>query len=326
MRRPRSARSAAWSFEKSALAARARQFSDPPRRKPYYGGCWECSGLHKRVALLQAQKEELHSLAASQRKEPRHLEQERSRLHANAELAQVDFALESCSRWCAADVTRMELEQLRTERRQLEEELAAWRSSPARLRSGRQAEAQHSAAREAWLSERRELEQELTRERARIAAFEDEVKARREQDLAEKSLRASAVQALREEALQHRALVSEADRELWSAEAALAAAKEKLRRGRPPSLLQADEERLAKAKASLSREQEERRVGAEDLREAAEDLERLRKELNSLTAENTSLRSGLQRTIEGLERIQRQTLAFDTVQAPLSFLRPQDWM
>eukprot|EP00930_Biecheleria_cincta_P090455 TRINITY_DN79837_c0_g1_i1.p1 TRINITY_DN79837_c0_g1~~TRINITY_DN79837_c0_g1_i1.p1 ORF type:complete len:314 (-),score=79.56 TRINITY_DN79837_c0_g1_i1:369-1310(-) len=310
-RRPRSARSA-WSADVSAAAARARRFSDAPCPRGCSrcsNGSWACSGLHKRVLLLRRQKDELHLLADAQRRDLRKLEAECGRLRSNAELVQADLAMESCSRWCAADITRLELEQLRSERRQLENELESWRNSPAKLRSSRRAEAQHAAAREAWFSERRRLEQDVASEQARLATLEEELSWRREHESEERALRASAVRALREDAAERRRLCADAERELWDAEAALAARRKK-NGTYTSSALQADEGRLAKAKAELARESEERRLGTDELRRVAQELEALRQELKGVEANNVQLRSGLQWTIDGLEKIQREPVAF----------------
>lgn len=177
--------------------------------------------------LLRSQKDELHLLADHQRRELRKLEAECGRLRSNAELAQADLAMERSSRWCAADITRYELDQLRSERKQLGEELESWRNSPARLRSSRRADAQHAAAREAWLSERRGLEHDLASEQARAAALEEELSLRREHESEERALRASAVRALREDAAEQRRLCADAERELWDIESALATRKKK---------------------------------------------------------------------------------------------------
>lgn len=234
-------------------------------------------------------------------------------MRSNAELVQADLAMESCSRWCAADITRLELEQLRGERRQLEKELESWRNSPARLRSSRRAEVQHAAAREAWFSERRRLDQDLASEQARVAALEEELSLRREHESEERALRASAVRALREDAAERRRLCADAERELWDAEAALAARRKKkgafASSAFVSSTLQADEGRLAKVKAELARESEERRLGTEELRRVAQELETLRQELKGVEAHNMQLRSGLHWTIDGLERIQHEPLA-----------------
>lgn len=309
-RRPRSARSA-WSAEVSAAAARARRFSDAPCHRGCSRcstGSWACAGLHKRVQLLRRQKEELHFLADAQRRELRKLEAECGRLRSNAELVQADLAMESCSRWCVADITRLELEQLRSERRQLEAELESWRNSPARLRNSRRAEVQHAAAREAWFSERRRLDQDLASEQARVAALEEELSLRREHESEERALRASAVRTLREDAAERRRLCADAERELWDAEAALAGRRKKTG-AFASSALQADEGRLAKVKAELARESEERRLGTEELRRVAQELEALRQELKGVEASNVQLRSGLHWTIDGLERIQHEPLS-----------------
>ncbi|CAE8595651.1 unnamed protein product, partial [Polarella glacialis] len=102
-----------------------------------------------------------------------------------------------------------------------------------------------------------------------------------------------------------------AERELRAAQAALDSSAQERRRGLPgsrspgevSSRLQADQERLNKVRASLAREAEVRRSGAQDLQDAQEELEALREELKTLTLETTHLRSGLQWTMEGLERI-----------------------
>ena len=64
--------------EPCATARRSRRFSDSPcrcrGRKPTAGSqCFECLGLHQRIVVLEAAKEELSNLAALQREELQYL-------------------------------------------------------------------------------------------------------------------------------------------------------------------------------------------------------------------------------------------------------------
>ena len=66
--------------EPCATARRSRRFSDSPCRcrgrsnsKPTAGSCFGCLGLHQRIVVLEAAKEELSNLAALQREELQYL-------------------------------------------------------------------------------------------------------------------------------------------------------------------------------------------------------------------------------------------------------------
>ena len=93
-----------------AAAARARRFSDSPCRQHSPGV--SCIGLHRRVGLLQSQKEKLKDLASGQREELARLEGECSKLRAKRNIAQADLDLQSYSRSCMTDLSLAELQHL----------------------------------------------------------------------------------------------------------------------------------------------------------------------------------------------------------------------
>ncbi|CAE7248597.1 unnamed protein product [Symbiodinium pilosum] len=291
-----------------ATAVRARRFSDSPCRLGHglhYGSqrCLGCMGLHRRVGLLQAQKDKLKDLAALQREELARLEEDCSKLRTKRNLEQADFDLQSYSRKCLADISLSELQHLLDQRKHLEEELSSFRAGPDRLRSSRQAEVEHAAAREAWLLEHRQLKQDVAAAQAYVASLEQEIESRRERVTLGRLADAERSRQLREQVAEQRQLCRATQQALQDAETDLAAAQAQRRKFTPSDAVTA---RARDLKAEMAALADERREGAEALQLASEELEKLRRELGAILADNAQLRSGLQDVMHGLEQVQHQ--------------------
>lgn len=220
------------------------------------------------MVVLEAAKEALSNLAALQREELQYL----NNRYELSSLAQ-------------------EFDELQREKSQLEDQLQSYRSAPARLRSSRQAEAQHTAAREAWLAEKESLQ-------AEVAAVSKEVASREKLEL--QSLQRH--QELRTELAQQRKQCQVAEEALRAASGRSGAAPPPLPRqppARPP-------EALAKMRSEIKTLAEARQHCSADLRTAKEELEALRRELAAISADNAQLRSGLHSVMIALDEVQRQ--------------------
>ena len=260
-------------------------------------------GLHRRVGLLQAQKDKLKDLAALQREELARLEEDCSKLRTKRNLEQADFDLQSYSRKCLADISLSELQHLLDQRKHLEEELSSFRAGPDRLRSSRQAEVEHAAAREAWLLEHRQLKQDVAAAQAYVASLEQEIESRRERVTLGRLADAERSRQLREQVAEQRQLCRATQQALQDAETDLAAAQAQRRKFTPSDAVTA---RARDLKAEMAALADERREGAEALQLASEELEKLRRELGAILADNAQLRSGLQDVMHGLEQVQHQ--------------------
>jgi len=226
-------------------------------------------GLHQRIVVLEAAKEELSNLAALQREELQYL----NNRYQLSSLAQ-DF------------------EELQREKAQLEDDLAAYRSAPARLRNSRQAEAQHSAAREAWLLEKESLQAEVAAASSQVVSSREKLELQRQQLCSN----AQRQQKLREELAKQRQECKMAEEELQR----LAELPKSLPR-LPPVPPQ-----LVKMRSDINSLAERRRQCTDDLRIAKEDLEGLHRELAAISADNAQLRSGLHSVMVALDEVQRQ--------------------
>ena len=69
-------------------------------------------GLHRRIGVIQIQKDKLKELASQQRTELGRLEQDCSKLRAKRNIEQASLDLQSYSRSCIEDLTLAELQQL----------------------------------------------------------------------------------------------------------------------------------------------------------------------------------------------------------------------
>lgn len=261
-----------------ATARRSQRFSDSPcrcrlrfepERRPG-GKCLACLGLHQRLVVLEAAKEELSNLAALQREELQYL----NNRYELSSLAQ-------------------EFDELQQEKSQLEGQLKSYRSAPARLRSLRQAEAQQAAAREAWLAEKESLQAEVAAVSKEVASSRDKLELQRRH------------QELRQELAQQRQQCQVAEDALraqsHSASSASSAPRPLPRQppARPP-------EALAKMRSEIKTLAEARQHCSADLRTAKEELEALRRELAAISADNAQLRSGLHSVMVALDEVQRQ--------------------
>jgi len=261
-------------------------------------------GLHRRIGVIQIQKDKLKELASQQRTELGRLEQDCSKLRAKRNIEQASLDLQSYSRSCIEDLTLAELQHCQERRGRLEAELDSFRSAPDRLRSSRQADAQHVAAREAWLAEQRKLKQELTNASAQVASLEQELEQGRERDTFDRLASVERSRQLREQVAEQRQLCRAAQQALRAAESDLAAAQAQRRTPRQTAM--PDAGRVAGLKADMTALADERREGAEALHVASGELEKLRCELGAITADNAQLRSGLQEVMYSLEQIQRK--------------------
>ncbi|CAE7770948.1 unnamed protein product [Symbiodinium sp. KB8] len=284
-------------------AARARRFSDSPCRQSH-GPPLGCMGLHRRIGIIQIQKDKLKDLASQQRAELGRLEQECSKLRAKRNIEQASLDLQSYSRSCIEDLTLAELQQCQEQRRRLQAELDSFRAAPDRLRSSRQADAQHVTAREAWLAEQRRLKEDLTNASAHVASLEQELEKGREKDTFDRLASVEQSRQLREQVAEQRQLCRAAQQALRAAETDLAAAQ--AQRRTPHQTAMPDAGRVAELKADMTALADERREGTEALHVASVELEKLRCELGATTADNAQLRSGLQEVMYSLEQIQRQ--------------------
>ena len=137
------------------------------------------------------------------------------------------------------------------QRGRLEAELDSFRSAPDRLRSSRQADAQHVAAREAWLAEQRKLKQELTNASAQVASLEQELEQGRERDTFDRLASVERSRQLREQVAEQRQLCRAAQQALRAAESDLAAAQAQRRTPRQTAM--PDAGRVAELKARVCR-------------------------------------------------------------------------
>jgi len=245
------------------------------------------------------QRTDLHDLG-------REVAQLRAQL-AEVDLVCADQACQSYARRCAADVMRLELEQLHAERLRLEEELSVWHGSAARVRSARQAGAKHEAERCEWRAERTALERELAGARSQLANFEEGAE-RQARYAADAALHRSATNALQEELSMQRRLRNEAERTVSAVQQEMASLREQQRRdGSQATRVEVEKGKLAEARSRLAQESDARRRQADMLQASVAELETLRKELQELAQGGDQLRAGLQRTLHGLEEIRRQS-------------------
>jgi len=257
---------------------------------------------------LKEEKDILHQVTQQQRRELGDLERENETLCSS--LAQVDLTrlgleCDRCSRRCATDLARAELEQFSAERKRLETELASWHAHAAGLRSAREAVSRREVERHRWSEERRSLEIQLSTELAQVSQLE----AENIQPFSLGRYQPSA-ETLQRDLAQQQRLRSDVERQLRTSQSELA-----VLRSRRTSQhvvherLDIEQRRVAEARLKLASEAEVRKAQAQTLQSAVARLENLRKELHDAAEEAVRLRGGLHSCMEGLDRIHRQSSA-----------------
>jgi chromosome segregation ATPase len=226
----------------------------------------------------------LFDLTLHQHRELLGLDRDCGRLRARvaeAELAEADRACLSC----AADVERLELEQLESERQRLEVELATWRGRAANFRGTREADTRSESERAAWESDRRRLEAELARANAELATLEDALR-HYSAELADIAWHQSASASLEDELLRLRHHRVEAENQLRKVQTEAAAER--------PSVQEiervgAKRTKLHELRSELAHETNQRRQRSAEVEASLSELDQLRLHLKELTTENARM-------------------------------------
>jgi len=260
------------------------------------------------VRSLQQDKEELRAFTLEQRQLLKNLDQDCEALRKDviqADIARTSLACESCASRCAMEVAQQECRQFVAERCRLEEELSSWQQSAVRFQDACEVSKQREAERCCWEHERRSLEKEVMLAKEELYSL-DEATHRQSAEMANISFHQSQAKALREDALQQRSLREEAERQWRAAQKELASLREKTTKAHTKA--DVDQPCLVALRANLSRESEERQRHASEVQLALSALDAMRRELQDINADNLQLRTGLQRSLKGLESIERRSV------------------
>lgn len=233
----------------------------------------------------RCEKDRLFELTLQQRRDILGLDRDCDRFRARvakAELVEADRACEKC----VIDVESLELEQLASERKRLEEELEAWRGRAARLRGTRLADSRADSERAAWESEQRRLQADIAQTREELSSLEDAAN-RHCAELSNIAWHQSAAASLEEELARQRRLRAEAEETLRNVQAE---AGVEHRSVREVEEVGAKRTKVHELRSELAHETNQRRQHAAEVQAALSDLDQLRLEIEELTAENARLR------------------------------------
>mmetsp|Transcript_72650 Transcript_72650/g.113679 ORF Transcript_72650/g.113679 Transcript_72650/m.113679 type:complete len:305 (-) Transcript_72650:9-923(-) len=264
-----------------------------------------CGGVRE----LLDQKKFLRESTFQQRERLQALDHEVTTLRAKLaeeDLMQADVECVNWSRKCAADAALLELDGAKTEKTRLERELASFKNGAAQIRSSREADAQRGLERSTWRAECADLEKELALAHSHLSELEDaRTLAQSSSDLVH---RQAETVALREDFSVQRRLRSEAEWAWRVAQQDLAALREQRRKtGAETGRLEIERARLTDLRSKLSRETETRKQQTAELHSALADLDALREELQATISANAQLRLGVEKSLHGLEQIQKHS-------------------